>query len=271
LTTLYGKIVDQVSWASKELFQPGFVREAKKAQENPLSLTAMRMGGIRVNATTEEKGFGFRLREVQSKLDTVKDQLATARYRDFDKIGRLLNKEELESTYATTLNPLYKNHQQELNKHVGNMRILGYDNDSIIRMMAKSKIPNIEVINAIDGNVEDLPIIDRTTTSKTYEDLIKQPGDIYKKIMDVANTDRDLAKALAEYHKKQTRDKILNISERDNALRNLDTMQQSDFIYKELKRSDNPDALLNQYVKKRVVNEESYRAILLKMKADKQK
>ena len=269
--TLYGRIVDQAAWAGKELFQPGVVREVKKAQENPLSLTAMRMGGIRVNATTEEKGFGFRLREVQSKLDTVKDQLATARYRDYDKIGRLLNKEELESTYATTLNPLYKNHQQELNKHVSNMRVLGYDDDSIIRMMAKSKIPNIEVINAIDGNVEDLPIIDKTTTSKTYEDLIKQSGDIYKKIMDVAKTDRDLAKALAEHHKKQTRDKILNISERDNALRNLDTMQQSDFIFKELKRSDNPDALLNQYVKKRIVNKESYRAILLKMKADKQK
>ena len=269
--TLYGRIVDQAAWAGKELFQPGVVREVKKAQENPLSLTAMRMGGIRVNATTEEKGFGFRLREVQSKLDTVKDQLATARYRDYDKIGRLLNKEELESTYTTTLNPLYKNHQQELNKHVSNMRVLGYDDDSIIRMMAKSKIPNIEVINAIDGNVEDLPIIDRTTTSKTYEDLIKQPGDIYKKIMDVANTDKDLAKALANYHKKQTRDKILNISERDNALRNLDTLQQSDFIYKELKRSDNPDALLNQYVNKRIVNEQSYKAILLKMKADKQK
>lgn len=269
--TLYGKIVDQAAWAGKELFEPGFVRESKKAQENPLAVTAMRMGGIRVNATTEEKGFGFRLREVQSDLDTVKDQLATARYRDTDKTGRLLNKEELGAEYETMLNPLYKSHQEQLIKHVKNMRVLGYDNDAIMKMMAKNKVPNLEALNAIDGIVEDLPIVDRKTISDTYENLIKQPGDIYNKILDVAKTDKDSAKALANYHKQQARDKILNISERDNAIRKLDDQKQADFIYGEIKRSDSPEALLNQYAKKRVVSQDAYRAILLKMKADKQK
>lgn len=267
--TLYGKIVDQAAWAGKELFQPGFVREAKKAQENPLGVTAMRMGGIRVNATTEEKGFGFRLREVQSDLDTVKDQLATARYRDTDKTGRLLNKEELGAEYETMLNPLYKSHQEQLIKHVKNMRVLGYDNDAIMKMMAKNKVPNVEALNAIDGIVEDLPIVDRKTISDTYEDLIKQPGDIYNKILDVAKTDKDSAKALANYHKQQTRDKLLNINERDNAIRKLDDQKQADFIYGEMKRSNSPEALLNQYAKKRVISQDAYRAILLKMKADK--
>jgi hypothetical protein len=269
--TLYGKIVDQTAWAGKELFEPGFVRETKKAQENPLAVTAMRMGGIRVNATTEEKGFGFRLREVQSDLDTVKDQLATARYRDTNKTGRLLNKEELGAEYENILNPLYKSHQDQLIKHVKNMRVLGYDNDTIMKMMAKNKVPNLEALNAIDGIVEDLPIVDRKTISDTYEDLIKQPGDIYNKILDVAKTDKDSAKALANYHKQQTRDKLLNISERDNAIRKLDDQKQADFIYGEMKRSNNPEALLNQYAQKRVVNQDAYRAILLKMKADKQK
>jgi len=269
--TLYGKIVDQAAWASKELFEPGFVREAKKAQENPLAVTAMRMGGIRVNVTTKEKGFGFRLREVQSDLDTVKDQLATARYRDTDKTGRLLNKEELGAEYENILNPLYKSHQEKLIKHVKNMRVLGYDNDAIMKMMAKNKVPNLEALNAIDGIVEDLPIVDRKTISDTYENLIKQPGDIYNKILDVAKTDKDSAKALANYHKQQTRDKLLNISERDNAIRKLDDQKQADFIYGEMKRSDSPEALLNQYAKKRVVSQDAYRAILLKMKADKQK
>jgi hypothetical protein len=269
--TLYGKIVDQAAWAGKELFEPGFVREAKKAQENPLAVTAMRMGGIRVNVTTKEKGFGFRLREVQSDLDTVKDQLATARYRDTDKTGRLLNKEELGAEYENILNPLYKSHQEKLIKHVKNMRVLGYDNDAIMKMMAKNKVPNLEALNAIDGIVEDLPIVDRKTISDTYENLIKQPGDIYNKILDVAKTDKDSAKALANYHKQQTRDKLLNISERDNAIRKLDDQKQADFIYGEMKRSDSPEALLNQYAKKRVVSQDAYRAILLKMKADKQK
>lgn len=269
--TLYGKIVDQAAWAGKELFEPGFVRESKKAQENPLAVTAMRMGGIRVNVTTKEKGFGFRLREVQSDLDTVKDQLATARYRDMNKTGRLLNKEELGAEYETILNPQYKYHQEELIKHVKNMRVLGYDNDAIMKMMAKNKVPNLEALNAIDGIVEDLPIVDRKTISDTYENLIKQPGDIYNKILDVAKTDKDSAKALANYHKQQTRDKLLNISERDNAIRKLDDQKQADFIYGEMKRSNSPEALLNQYAKKRVVSQDAYRAILLKMKADKQK
>jgi len=267
--TLYGKIVDQAAWAGKELFQPGFIRETKKAQENPLAVTAMRMGGIRVNATTEEKGFGFRLREVQSDLDTVKDQLATARYRDTDKTGRLLNKEELGAEYETMLNPLYKSHQEQLIKHVKNMRVLGYNNDAVMKIMAKNKVPNLEALNAIDGIVEDLPIVDRKTISDTYENLIKQPGDIYNKILDVAKTDKDSAKALANYHKQQTRDKLLNINERDNAIRKLDDQKQADFIYGEMKRSNSPEALLNQYAKKRVVSQDAYRAILLKMKADK--
>ena len=269
--TLYGKIVDQAAWAGKELFQPGFVREYKKSQENPLGVTAMRMGGIRVNATTEQKGFGFRLREVQSKLDTVKDQLASARYEKADQIGRLLNREELGFSYDTVLNPLYKTHQEELIKHVNNMRVLGHNNDSIMRMMRDNKIPNLEALNAIDGIVEDLPLVDRRTVADTYDEIMQQPGDIYKKILDVAKTDRPLAKELGSYHKQQTRDKLLNISERDNAIRNLDTQKQSEFIHREMLRSDNPEAVLQQYLKKRVVNEDSYRAILLLMKADKQK
>lgn len=269
--TLYGKIVDQAAWAGKELFQPGFVREYKKSQENPLGVTAMRMGGIRVNVTTEQKGFGFRLREVQSKLDTVKDQLASARYEKADQIGRLLNREELGFSYDTVLNPLYKTHQEELIKHVNNMRVLGYNNDSIIRMMRDNKIPNLEALNAIDGIVEDLPLVDRKTVADTYDEIMQQPGDIYKKILDVAKTDRPLAKELGSYHKQQTRDKLLNISERDNSIRNLDTQKQSEFIHREMLRSNNPEAVLQQYLKKRVVNEDSYRAILLLMKADKQK
>jgi len=269
--TLYGKIVDQAAWAGKELFQPGFVREYKKAQENPLGVTAMRMGGIRVNATTEQKGFGFRLREVQSKLDTVKDQLASARYERADQIGRLLNKEELGNTYNNFLNPLYRTHQEELIKHVDNMRVLGHNDDSILRMMLDNKIPNLEALNAIDGTVEDLPLIDRRTVADTYDEILKQEGNIYEKILDVAKSDQPLGRELASYHKQQTRDKLLNISERDNVIRNLDTKRQAQFIHKEMLRSDNPEALLQQYVKKRVVNPDAYKAILLLMKNDKQK
>lgn len=269
--TLYGKIVDQAAWAGKELFQPGFVREYKKAQENPLGVTAMRMGGLRVNATTEQKGFGFRLREVQSKLDTVKDQLASARYERADQIGRLLNKEELGNTYNNFLNPLYRTHQEELIKHVDNMRVLGHNDDSILRMMLDNKIPNLEALNAIDGTVEDLPLIDRRTVADTYDEILKQEGNIYEKILDVAKSDQPLGRELASYHKQQTRDKLLNISERDNVIRNLDTKRQAQFIHKEMLRSDNPEALLQQYVKKRVVNPDAYKAILLLMKNDKQK
>ena len=268
--TLYGKLIEQSAWASKELFQPGFVREYKKAQENPLSVTAMRLGGLRVNSTTEQKGFGFRLREVQSNLDTVKDQLASARYEKADQIGRLLNREELGYTYDNILNPLYKTHQKKLIKHVKNMRVLGHDNDSIMRMMRDGGISNLEALNAIDGNVEDLPLIDRKTVADSYDEIMKQPGDIYKKILDVAKIDKPLARELGSYHKQQTRDKMLNVSGRDNAIKNLDTKKQAEFIHREMLRSDNPDALLQQYLKKRIVSAEAYKAILLKMKNDKQ-
>lgn len=256
---------DRINYGIKRLAEPGIAEEYRKSKDQSPIVTGLRQVGIRVNTTTKEKGFGFRVKEVKEGIDNLNSQLSSARYRT-DGTKKTL--EEMRDEYDMFFNPSYKRQQQELIKHVNNLRTLKMSDDDILRIMKEKGVSGVVALNAVDGQIEDMPFKTKESISEKYDALLEQKGgeeDLYRKILDIAGEDRFLGKSLAEHHKKRKRDEILKITARDKAVRGLsvDDGEQARFVFREMQRSDNPDGVLRQYMYRKVIGPRTIEQIRL--------
>ena len=265
----WGNLMERASWGAKELLEPGLTREIKKSKSQPASVTVMRQAGIRVNTTTEEQGFSYKVRDIKESFEGTKQQLGQARYARYKELGRAMTKEELGTEYEM-MNQVYKSTQAGLNKHVKNMRILGHSDDDITKMLMKNRVGSVQALNAIDGITDDLPVVDRKSVSEVYEEVLSQPGgDMASKILEIARTDKAMAQSLATMHKKQMKDTAINISEREKVIRNMSISDgtQAKWVLGEMQRSDRPEAVLDGYAKRGVISVETVRQIKMRQQA----
>lgn len=267
----WGQFSDRVTKYLEEAYSPGVAREIKKAEGQDTGVTVARQLGIRINTTTDEKGFSFRTRKFRDTSQQIAKRLSSARYADMDRLGRRKTKEELGMEYQV-INEDYKANQRELIKHVENMRILGYDDDKIATMMMKQFVRSEDVLNALDGHVADMPVVDKMSVREIYERILEKPGkDPLEYIMEVAKTDRELGKALIRYDKEYRVKKIREVTTRDEMLGNLDSDTKTNFVVRYMQRSKDPESTLMRYAQKGIIDKQEYHAAKLKYEAAKGK
>ena len=245
--------LERSGWFAGTLWTPGFKREFDRAtsETDPQSIkqTALRQAGLRWNNTTIEDGARFKINAVKENLASLASDYSYARYK---KVG-----DDLAQEYQS-INKNYRDNVQLLGKHASNYRTLGKTNDEIIRMFRDNGIGAATALAAVDGEVLDLPQFKSQSTTEIYESLPAGRKEKEKAIREYSKKDPFRGKALIEKHKQVLRDDALNISERDKAIRSLgaDDGTRARYIFKKMKESSNPDALLRDYIKRRLVNQE---------------
>lgn len=245
--------LERAGWLASTMWTPGFKREFDRAtsEVKPQSIeqTAARQAGLRWNKTTIEDGARFKINAVKENLASLSSDYSYAR---FHKTG-----DALQQDYAK-INKNYRDNVQLLGQHAANYRALGKSDDEIIRMFRDNGIGAQTALAAIDGEIIDLPQIKNQSVTELYESLPADRREKEKAIRELGKTDPFRAKALVEKHKQILKDSKLNISERDKAIRSLgaDDGTRARYIWRKMQQSSNPDALLRDYVKRRLVNQE---------------
>lgn len=244
--------VDRLGWFANETFTPGVAREYERAtskvKPQPAAQTAMRQFGIRVNDTTIEDGARFKLNAVKDNLTSLSSDYS---YQKYKKQGA-----DLEQEYQR-LNKDYRDNSALLIKHAKNYRTLGKSEDEVIAMMRENGLGPSKVLTAIDGQVTDLPRVDRKSITQRFEEL---PGttdaEKMKEIGKIAKTDPFLAKSLATKLKENMKIKMLKISERDKAVMALgaDDGTRAEYIWGQMKQSPDPDSVYKNYLSKGLID-----------------
>jgi len=259
----WGQLSDRMKYYSEEVYTPGISREIKKAKGGQsIGTTIARQSGLRWNTTSIPDGFRFKAKAFNETTDAIRKNMNRAAWSEMDTLGRTKTKEELGLEY-TTLNNNHRSNMERLIQHTQNLRVLGYDDDAIMNMMIDGKVPSDYALSAIKGQIDDLEITDRKSVSEVYENLLEEKGQsIEDKIIDLGRDDPFLARKLAEHHKREVRDKKAGISAVDRALRGMDVDKQIKHITRDMKRSNNPKAVLDNYASRKIIGREAYYKLL---------
>jgi hypothetical protein len=256
---LWGQLEDRLEYYAKEVYTPGIAREIKKAKSGQsVATTVARQAGLRWNTSTIPDGFRYKAQSFNETQDAIRKNLARAAFSEMDQLGRTKTREELGLEY-TVLNENHKANMQSLVKHVKNLRILGYDDNALVDMMVNSKVSSDSAYSALRGEIDDLEVLGKESVSDVYERILDEPGRrIEDKIYTVAESDPFLGKKLAEHHKRVVKDRVLNINSVDRLLRGMDVDKQVKFITRDMERSNNPQAVLDNYYARKIIGKEAY-------------
>jgi hypothetical protein len=259
----WGQLSDRMEYYAEEVYTTGISSEIKKAKGGQsIGVTIARQLGLRWNTTSIPDGFRFKAKAFNDTTDAIRTNMNRAAWSEMDTLGRTKTKEELGLEY-TTLNNNHRSNMERLIQHTKNLRVLGYDDDAIMDMMIDGKVPSDYALSAIKGQIDDLEITDRKSVSEVYENLLEEKGQsIEDKIIDLGRDDPFLARKLAEHHKREVRDKKADISSVDRALRGMDVDKQIKHITRDMKRSNNPKAVLDNYASRKVIGKEAYYKLL---------
>ena len=258
--------LERFEWFLDEAFTPGISRELDRAlsKTNPqaMSQTLARQSGVRINNTTIEDRARFKINEIKRNLVSIS--------KDYSFQKNKIQGADLESAYEQ-LNQVYKANAAELSKHVQNYKVLGMNDDQVIRLMRDNGIGADTALNIIDGQDFDLPKIKRDTITDQYAELTGNDQSKMKQIREISKKNPTLARSLIERHIQVVKDNRLNISERDKAVRSLGATDgtRADYIYRQMQKSENPDAVLRSYVKKRLANNQVVVQVKALMNQDK--
>lgn len=261
--TAWGQFSDRLGYYANTVYEPGISREIKKAKKGqPVSTTIARQLGFRWNKTTIPDGFRYKAKDFKDTREAIRSNLNKAAFADIDTRGRIATKEELGFVYDA-LNQDHKDNMGKLVNHVKNLRILGLDDNDIITLMLNNKVPSSSAISAIRGEIDDLELVDRISLSEMHQNLLDEPGgSVKQKIIELARQDPFVGRKMAAYHEQWLKDQKLNISNMDKAFRGLSIDNQMKFLTRDMKRSNNPKAVLKDYFKRQLIGEEAYYKLL---------
>lgn len=263
----FSRAVDQAAWFLKDIGQPGLVREMEKARINPTSTTVMRQAGIRKNHSNWKDAFRFKAKDMKDTLNSSAKNLAYERSRL--EAGRATPEEFNEKFKA--INDTYVANSETLVKHVNNLRVLGKSDDHILTAMMEFGIGTERALNAMDGIVKPLDPQKKPSINEQYDAMMegKSLQEKIKTVYDVAKAEPFKAKYFRDILKQDEIDTRLGVTTRDSAIRRLSSRDgtRAEFIVREMKKSQNPDAVLQNYVRKNIVSPE----VMVQIKALMQK
>ena len=259
----WSQLTDRMKYYAETVYEPGISREIEKAKGGQsVATTVARQAGLRWNKTSIPDGFRFKAKSFNDTQDAIRKSLARAAYSEMDTLGRTKTKEELGLEYQR-LNNNHRANMEQLVRHANNLRKLGYDDDGIMDLMIDGRVSSDSAMAAVRGEIDDLEVIDRESVSEVYERLLDEPGrSIEKKIITIARDDPFLGQKLAEHHKRSVIDQKMGISTVDRVLRGMDIDKQMKYVTRDMERSNNPKAVLDNYAKRGIVGQEAYYKLL---------
>jgi len=246
--------------------EPGFIREMERQKTADPADSIRRMAGIRTYESELDEAYGFRVRPIKERWDQSSRSVARARAR-LEK-GEI-DKGQYDQEFAKADQDFQQNFQA-LIKHTANMKVLGLTEDEILQKLRDSGVGGEKALNAYDGVLQGLPKDPRINVGEKYLEMMNDGEKSFiKQVYEISSQDPQLAKSLVEHHKQQKRDELLNISTREKMIRGLNSRDgtRARWIWDRMQRSENPDAVLNTYRQKGLINGHDLRKIEMLRKA----
>lgn len=253
------RAVDQAQWFAQDAFMPGVVREMDKAlKDQPLSQTALRQAGIRINDTTIEEGVGYKLRQAKDYLKAQRTKY------NRDVFGGMTPQAAYDAN-----NEGYRLNFENLITYASDLKTLGKTEDEIINIFKDNGLSGRDTLMAIDGKVSDLRVGKRDTPSARWEEM--SDLNYREKLSTIRSTeDRSMRDTLMQKLKKEKEYQRRGLSERDQVILSLGVSdgERASYIYDRMKDSANPYAYLMDLRQKRIATKNVLRQIRIKQQAD---
>ena len=255
--------LERAGWFAGKAFTTGFQREVEKATRayNPTTAEelGLRMAGLRVKRYDPVEGVGFHLRDARKSLDGLMSEYSSATYK--------LTGEDLDNKY-NEINKDYQDNFQRLNRHINNMRTLGFPNEKIMQVMVDNGIGRRNTLLAINGYTPSIPKVKEITASTEWDRISqlaqKEQIDAIRKI-----EDRKMRERVISLRKSDMIDKRRGITEEDKLWKSLEDRERINIAIDMMKNHNDPDAVLRGLLRKNKVSPENYIDIKKRFQAEK--
>lgn len=213
-TSGVGEKLDRTKFFFEEAFRPGFMREIERATDREKAqspkTTAMRQMGIRIDQQDIGVGAGFQLRDAKAKMQLSKSEFQ----KEKAKFGRTDSYDERNKNFQD-------NFQVAINA-AQDLKILGLTEDEVIERMRSSGLSTLEALNAIDGNMMEMPRASTNPAQDAWDNIEELPeGEQLQAIRNESN--RDIRDSMLRRYKTSRQLGARGYSAREIAIRGLDT------------------------------------------------
>lgn len=255
--------LERAGWFAGKAFTTGFQREVEKATRayNPTTAEelGLRMAGLRIKRYDPVEGVGFHLRDIKKSLDGIRSDYSSATYK--------LAGADLDSKYNES-NSDYQNNFQILQRHVNNMKTLGFPKEKIIQVMVDNGIGDRNTLLAINGYTPSIPRVKDVTPSTELDRILQlDERDQMKEIRGIE--DLDMRKKVLSLRKRRMIDKRRGITEEDQLWKSLEEKEQIDIAVDMMKNHNDPDAVLRGLIRKGQVSPKTFIDIKKRFQAEK--
>jgi hypothetical protein len=263
---------ERFAFAMDDAFRPGIAREVTKLQQSlrgqgqisPQDVLR-RQAGVRLNAFNTQEAAMFKI-----KQSVNNSRLASADYsaaRDY----RNLSPEQLMAVYQKS-NSAYRDSMVKITRHANNLATLGFSQDEIIKTIKESGLGSSNILNVLNNQVPDLPLVKRETGTQIWEDRISQlpRAQQMSEIRKITREKPPLGRSLISIYKSEELAKRRGMTPIDSLIMSLGTSDGSraEYIYKQSLKSQNPDAYIQAMARKGIVTGDVMRQIRMMQQAN---
>lgn len=261
------KMTDILQFGGVDAFEPGFVREKRRFDEKGATQLMQRLAGARVENTDILKGVSFKLSESKKSMNNVLRDISGLRYALED--GKK-SQEQVDAEYQAN-NETYRRIQEKLIMHIDDLKKLRRSDDEIFATLQASGLGAKRSLYAYDGVVLDAPKNRAMSMAEKYDEAMAEANGNFEQAAKAFSQDPFELRRFANEHTKRIKYQALDIKTKDDMVRALDSSNgdRAEYIYAKMKQSDNPDAVLRQFIKKNLVNAEVLTQIKARQGADK--
>jgi len=256
-TTMAGRAADRLSFLAEKTLKPQSIREIEKTfGPNPkqtVETLGKRLSGLRVNETTVEEGATANLRGTVGDLRELKTRASRAI-------------EQNRANEVPDLQKTYDDNFAVLNRHAENLRVIGLDENQIIRVMRGAGVSGRDALAALDGKTGDIRPNARRTSADVWDEMgadnllgmdkaVSRDGLNEVRRLIRSEDNREIRRGLENRLNRELTNRRLNIQERDKVLLGLgvENGERAEYVYRQMRQSQDPEGYLRAMRRKGVV------------------
>ena len=246
---------DIAQFIGTELFKPGYYREYRRYKEKGGRQAAMRLAGIRLYDGKIGEGAIYKLSEKKRGMNNTLSKIAGMRYRL--EAGKI-SPEEFEKSYEN-INATYGRIQEDLIKHVNNLKTLKRTDAQIFDILKESGLGAKRSLYAYDGIILPAPKTKELSTAAKYDKALEEAGgDFGAALRATAAVNPMDAERMGEEHRKRVKYRVLKIKTKDDMIKALDVPNgdRARYIKRKMGESESPSAVVQSFLKKGLINKE---------------
>ena len=169
-------------------------------------------------------------------------------------------------------NSAYRDSMVKITRHANNLATLGFSQDEIIKTLKESGLGSSNILNVLNNQVPDLPLVKRETGTQIWEDRISQlpRAQQMSEIGKITRENPSLGRSLISIYKSEELAKRRGMTPIDSLIMNLGTSDGSraEYIYKQSLKFQNPDAYIQAMARKGIVTGDVMRQIRIMQQAN---